>query len=109
MVVSSATQDISQVLPSSAWLSTLADWVEEGGDTAGADIARDIRAHAARLAPNTNPDLAVLPSARWASRLATWLWEDPRPGSTELARQVKRWAEQLAATEGRTGRRVIRL
>ena len=92
------------VLPSAKWLLALVDFVEENPRPEGRDIARDLRAEAARLTPGAratrrkNP-----PSVRWVRQLAVWLRDDPRPDANDLARQVDAWAQRLASKESPEG------
>ena len=93
------------VLPSTKWLFALVDFVEQDARSEGRDIARDLRAKAARLTPGAvATGRTDAWSARWVRQLAGWLRADTRPEAADLARQVDAWAQRLAAREQRVAK-----
>jgi hypothetical protein len=88
------------VLPSTKWLSAVVDFVEQSARSEGREIARVLRAEAARLTPGVRAGRPThSPTVRWVRQLAEWLRADPRTEAADVARQVDAWAQRLTTKE----------
>ncbi|HVM19256.1 MAG TPA: hypothetical protein VM307_04780 [Egibacteraceae bacterium] len=92
------TVDITDVLPSSAWLGRVADWIATSAGPDARDIARDVKGVARRLHPAA-AEGPRSPHARWVQRLAWWVAADPRPEARRIAEQLQQWAGNLQRVE----------